>query len=224
MVNLLIIENDQRTSSRVSSFLQKQGYSVLCATDAAQAIGLFESNRIDVVLCAMLIPDLDGALVTERIREANQEIPIIIITEKGDLRSKQRAFSAGCDDYMVKPVDLNELVLRIEAMLRRAHIAAQKRITIGNAVLDSSFLSVTEGDNTTVLPPKEFMILFKLCFSPGRIFTRREIMNDVWGAQSESNERTVDVHIKRLRKKFENSSSFKIETVRGVGYKANPLL
>lgn len=223
MATVLIVENDQRINSLYCSFLEKQGYNVIEAYDAAQALELFQTKRIDVVMCSILIPNIDGVMAVEAIRAINQEAPIIMVTELNDLRSKQRAFAAGCDDYMVKPIDLNELILRIAALLRRSHAASLSRVTIGNATLDSSLLAVTEGSNTLVLPPKEFKILFKLCASPGRIFTRRDIMNDIWDIGSESNERTVDVHVKRLRKRFEESQSFRIDTVRGVGYKATPL-
>lgn len=146
-----------------------------------------------------------------------------MLTALGDFKSKQRAFSAGSDDYMVKPVDLNELALRMTALLRRSHSVSKRKIIVGDAVLDSDTLTVVEGAQSVVLPPKEFLVLFKLCSSPERIFTRRDIMDDIWGIRAESGERTVDVHIKRLRKRFENSESFRIDTVRGIGYKVSVL-
>ena len=159
-------------------------------------------------------------MVIERIRANDEEVPILATSTQNDLKSKQRAFNAGCDDYLVKPVDLNELALRLSALLRRTRSTSNQRIVIGNAALDSSSLTVTEGSNVTALPPKEFLLLFKLCASPGRIFTRRDIMDDIWGIRTGTDERTVDVHIRRLRKRFEESTSIQIETVRGVGYRA----
>ena len=170
-----------------------------------------------------MIPNIDGVMTVEAIRSIDVDVPIIMLTVLDDFRSKQRAFTAGADDYMIKPVDLNELLLRISALLRRAHAASKQRVVIGDAVLDSTTLTVVEGSNSTVLPPKEFKVLFKLCSSPGRIFTRRDIMNDVWGIHVESNERTVDVHVKRIRERFAKSESFKVETVRGIGYKVTAL-
>lgn len=223
MLNVLVVENDQKLISQYCAFLEKQGYAALQARDAAEALRSFESSHVDIVLCNAQLPGIDGVMVVEALRDANPDLPIIIASTSNELRSKQRAFQAGCDDYLVMPVDLNELSLRISALLRRAHAASKLRVTIGNAELDSSSFTVIEGPNTTVLPPKEFMLLFKLCSSPDRIFTRRDIMNDIWGIHVGSGERTVDVHVKRLRKRFAESESFRIETVRGVGYKVTAI-
>lgn len=223
MFSVLIVEDDKKLNTTYRSFLEKQGYDVHAAYEASEAIREFENSKIDIVLCDLMIPGIDGVMIVEAIRSLDPDVPIIMLTVLDDFRSKQRAFTAGSDDYLVKPVDLNELLLRISALLRRAHAASKQRVLIGDAVLDSTTLTVVEGDASTVLPPKEFMVLFKLCSSPGRIFTRRDIMNDVWGIRTESNERTVDVHVKRLRKRFELSKSFSIETVRGIGYKATAL-
>ncbi len=220
MFSILVVEDDQKLATHYATFLEKQGYAVFAAHDASAAFNAFEENHIDIVLCDVLMPNVDGFLVVDAIRSRNPDMPIIMLTALDDFRSKQRAFMAGSDDYMVKPVDLNELLLRISALLRRAHIASKQRLVIGNAVLDNTTLTVVDGTESTVLPPKEFKVLFKLCASPGRIFTRRDIMDDVWGIQSKSTERTVDVHIKRLREHFKESTSFRIETVRGIGYKA----
>lgn len=220
MFSALIIEDDKHLNSMYCAFLREQGYETFSAYDAGEALRQFEENHIDIVLCDIVISRIDGIMIVEAIRELDAEVPVIMLTVLGDFRSKQRAFAAGSDDYMTKPVDLNELLLRITALLRRARSASKHRIVIGDAVLDNKSLTVVEGSETTVLPPKEFMVLFKLCTSPGRVFTRRDIMNDVWGIHAESNERTVDVHIKRLRERFANSKSFAIETVRGIGYKA----
>ena len=220
MLKALIIENDQRLNSQYCSFLAKQGYDAVSAHDALEALSAIDSNSVNIVICDYDLPSIDGFMVIERIRANDEEVPILATSTQNDLKSKQRAFNAGCDDYLVKPVDLNELALRLSALLRRTRNTSNQRIVIGNAALDSSSLTVTEGSNVTALPPKEFLLLFKLCASPGRIFTRRDIMDDIWGIRTGTDERTVDVHIRRLRKRFEESASIQIETVRGVGYRA----
>ena len=190
MLKALVIENDQRLNSQYCSFLVKQGYDTVSAHDALEALSIIDSNSVNIVICDYDLPNIDGFMVIERIRANDEEVPILATSTQNDLKSKQRAFNAGCDDYLVKPVDLNELALRLSA------------------------------SNVTALPPKEFLLLFKLCASPGRIFTRRDIMDDIWGIRTGTDERTVDVHIRRLRKRFEESASIQIETVRGVGYRA----
>lgn len=220
MFSVLVIESERELSSLYREFLEKEGYSALTAYDAVQAMDVFEGNHIDVVACSYEMPGVDGATFATSLRRADPDVPIIMLSESADLKSKQHAYSAGIDDYMVKPVDLNELVLRLSALLRRAQSVSKRKIVVGDAMLDSDSLSVVEGSESAMLPPKEFMVLFKLCSSPDRIFTRREIMNDVWGIHTESGERTVDVHVKRLRTRFSDSKSFRIDTVRGIGYKA----
>lgn len=216
----LIIDDDQKLNSLYSSFLEKQGYHTISAFDASEAMDAFDKENVDIALCDIRMGGVDGVMLVDAIRKIKPDLPIIMITALGDFKSKQRAFTAGSDDYMVKPIDLNELLLRIQALLRRSHSVSKRKIVVGDAVLDSDTLTVVEGASSISLPPKEFMVLFKLCSSPDRIFTRRDIMDDIWGIQAESGERTVDVHIKRLRKRFERSKSFRIETVRGIGYKA----
>ena len=220
MLNVLVVENDQKLSTLYCSFLRQLGFNTETAADAPQAVAKLESNRIDIMLCDFDLPGIGGSSVVDMARKNDADLPIIVMSDTNDLKSKQVAFSSGCDDYMVKPLDLNELALRISALLRRVRSVSKQRIVIGNAVLNRQSLTVVEGGSTVELPPKEFMVLFKLCSSPDRIFTRRDIMNDVWGIHAESGERTVDVHVKRLRERFSGSSSFRIETVRGMGYKA----
>lgn len=220
MFSILVIEDSQIVATLYSSFLDKQGFDVETVSFMNEALQVLEDRHVDLILCDTSIKTSDGIVTIEAIRSGDENIAIIALSEHDDFRTKQRAFNAGADDFMVKPIDLNELLLRIGALLRRARMASKQRIVIGNAVLDSTSLTVVDGPSSTVLPPKEFMVLFKLCTSPGRIFTRREIMDDVWGIHVKSNERTVDVHVKRLRERFERSKSFKIETVRGIGYKA----
>ena len=219
MFRVLIVEDDQKVAALYESFLQKQKYETVCAKNANEAIGLVSKTHFDIMLCDIMIPGMDGVMLVETVRKKLPELPVIMLTALGDFKTKKRAFTAGGDDYMVKPVDLNELVLRMSALLRRAHSASEHTIIIGDAVLDSDSLSVVEGNRAVTLPPKEFMILFKMCSQPDHIFTRRDIMKDVWGMYLKSGERTVDVHIRRLRIRFSDSESFRIDTVRGIGYK-----
>ena len=220
MFNVLLVEGDQKLSVAYCSFLERQGYTVIAAGGTADALAKFEANHIDIVLSDVTIANTDNIPLFLEIRKVDPNLPIMVLSEQGDLQSKQRAFSAEVDDYMLKPVDLNEMTLRISALLRRSHSVSKHKLVVGDAMLDSDTLTVVEGSNVVTLPPKEFQILLKLCSSTGRIFSRRDIMDDIWGIRTESNERTVDVHIKRLRKHFKDSESFHIETVRGIGYKA----
>lgn len=220
MFSVLVVEDSQVIGALYTSFLEKQGYAVDTVSYMHEVEESLERRHVDLVICDTSIKTADGVRIIETIRADDESIAIIALSDLNDYRTKQRAFSAGADDFMVKPLDLNELLLRITALLRRARTTSKQRVIIGNAVLDIASMTVVDGSESTVLPPKEFMVLFKLCASPGRIFSRREIMDDVWGIQVKSNERTVDVHVKRLRERFTHSKSFRIETVRGVGYKA----
>lgn len=220
MFNVLLVEGNQKLSVTYCSFLERQGYTVVATGSLSDALAKFEANHIDIVLSDIAIANTDNIPLFREIRQINPNIPIMVLSEHGDLQSKQRAFSAEVDDYMIKPIDLNEMTLRITALLRRSHSVSKHKLVIGDAMLDSDTLTVVEGPKVVTLPPKEFQILLKLCSSVGRIFSRRDIMDDIWGIRTESNERTVDVHIKRLRKHFKDSKSLRIETARGVGYKA----
>ena len=219
MFNILVVEDSQVVGTLYASFLAKQGFDVEIASFQHEVAQLLEQRHIDLVICNVSLKTSDGIVIVETIRAQDDIAPIMAVSDSNDFRTKERAFTAGADDFMLKPVDLNEMLLRISALLRRARIASKQRIVIGNAVLDNTTMTVVDGSSSSVLPPKEFKLLFKLCASPDRIFTRADIMNDVWGIHTKSNERTVDVHVKRLRERFARSKSFKIVTVRGVGYK-----
>lgn len=219
MFSVLVVENSQVSSTTYTSFLAKQGFDIEVASSHLEAAKALGRHHIDLAICSVSDKASDGVMAIEAIREHDDIMPIMALSNSGEFRVKQRVFTAGADDFMIEPVDLNELSLRISALLRRARIASKQRITIGNAVLDNTTMTVVDGSDSWVLPPKEFKTLFKLCASPGRIFTREDIMHDVWGIHTKSNERTVDVHIKRLRERFSHTKSFRIETVRGVGYK-----
>ena len=185
-----------------------------------EALSLLDGTYIDLVLTDIMMPGTDGYELVAAIRAADTKMPVIFITAKSGFGDKLRGFNLGADDYMVKPIDINELVLRVNAILRRSRIANERRLVIGSTVLDADSFTVSAGGSTSALPQKEFLLLFKLLSYPGRIFTRYEIMDEIWGYDSESDEKTINVHISKLRSRFEENGDFSIETVRGLGYKA----
>ena len=166
------------------------------------------------------MPSMDGYELLDSIRSVNIDLPVLFVTAKGSFNDKSKGFKLGADDYMVKPIDIKELVLRVNALLRRSRIANERRLVIGSTVLDSDAFSVTYNGESVTLPQKEFLLLFKLLSYPDKVFTRFEIMDEIWGYESESDEKTINVHISKLRSRYENNPDFSIETVRGIGYKA----
>ena len=194
------------------------------AKDGAEALIQIERSHIDLMICDIMMPELDGYGLTRELREAGFDLPVIMVTARETLEDKHMGFLAGTDDYMVKPIDFEELLWRVSALLRRAQIASGHTLEIGGIKLDYDALSVTTEQGTDVLPKKEFQLLFKLLNTPGKTFTRQQLMDDIWGLDSDADERTVDVHIKRLREKFGGFSQFKIVTVRGLGYRAEKLI
>lgn len=220
MFNILVIEDNKNMRKLICATLKQNGYSTFEAEDGEIGLDVLDTNHIDLIICDIMMPNMDGYEFTKTLRDGNCEIPIIIVTAKEQLEDKKRGFSIGADDYMVKPIDFEELILRIGAILRRSKIVNDHKITIGDTTLDYNSLSVTYlGENNT-LPKKEFYLLFKLVSSPDTIFTRRQLLDEIWGMESMADERTVDVHIKRIREKYKNSKDFEIVTVRGLGYKA----
>ena len=190
------------------------------AEDGEVGLDVLDTTHIDLIICDIMMPNMDGYEFTETLRDGHCETPIIIVTAKEQLEDKKKGFSIGADDYMVKPIDFEELILRIGAILRRSKIVNDHKITIGNTVLDYNSLSVTSNGECNTLPKKEFYLLFKLVSSPDTIFTRRQLLDEIWGMESMADERTVDVHIKRIRERYRDSNDFEIVTVRGLGYKA----
>ena len=200
--------------------LERNGHAVFSACGGEEALSLLDGTYIDLVLTDIMMPGTDGYELVAAIRAADTKMPVIFITAKSGFGDKLRGFNLGADDYMVKPIDINELVLRVNAILRRSRIANERRLVIGSTVLDADSFTVSAGGSTSALPQKEFLLLFKLLSYPGRIFTRYEIMDEIWGYDSESDEKTINVHISKLRSRFEENGDFSIETVRGLGYKA----
>lgn len=220
MFNILVIEDNKNMRKLICATLKQNGYSTFEAEDGKVGLDVLDTTHIDLIICDIMMPNMDGYEFTETLRDGHCETPIIIVTAKEQLEDKKKGFSIGADDYMVKPIDFEELILRIGAILRRSKIVNDHKITIGNTVLDYNSLSVTSNGECNTLPKKEFYLLFKLVSSPDTIFTRRQLLDEIWGMESMADERTVDVHIKRIRERYRDSNDFEIVTVRGLGYKA----
>ncbi len=220
MVRILVVDDDRNTRMWMCALLEMERYEVAVAQNGLEALEIFEKQHIDLVVLDVMMPLMDGYELARELRGSNNDLPILMVSARQLPEDRKQGFLAGTDDFMVKPVDEEELLLRIKALLRRAHIASERKITVGNVTLDHDALSVTRGQETVVLPQKEFQLLYKLLSYPGRIFTRIELMDDIWGADSETGWETVTVHIGRLRRRFENWPEFEIVSVRGLGYKA----
>ena len=220
MFNILVIEDNKNMRKLICATLKQNGYSTFEAEDGEVGLDVLDTTHIDLIICDIMMPNMDGYEFTETLRDGHCETPIIIVTAKEQLEDKKKGFSIGADDYMVKPIDFEELILRIGAILRRSKIVNDHKITIGNTVLDYNSLSVTSNGECNTLPKKEFYLLFKLVSSPDTIFTRRQLLDEIWGMESMADERTVDVHIKRIRERYRASNDFEIVTVRVIGYKA----
>ncbi len=220
MLRIMIVEDDENTRKLTASVLKQNGYETVCACDGEEGLEIMDRLHIDLIVLDIMMPNMDGFEFTRTLRECGWETPILMVTAKESHLDKKTGFLAGTDDYMVKPVDDEEMLLRIAALLRRSKIASEHKITIGDTVLDHDSLTVTTLDGTIELPQKEFMLLFQLLSYKDKIFTRRQLMDELWDMDSDTDERTVDVHINRLREKFKNNKDFSIVTIRGLGYKA----
>ena len=219
MFQILIVEDDKELSQLFQKVLEKNGYQVKSASDGALALEILDKEYIDLIISDIMMPVMDGYELVHRLRDSDNHIPVMMITAKDAFDDMRRGFVSGTDDYMVKPVNVNEMVLRVGALLRRAQMINERRQTIGSTVMDLDSLTVTTEDESFILPQKEFMILYKMSAYPGKIFTRNQLMDEIWGYENESDTHTVDVHIGRLRDRFRDSKDFKIVTIRGVGYK-----
>ena len=224
MFAVMVVEDDPVTRRLTCQVLRRGGYDPIPASDGVEALSLMDRYHVDLFILDIMMPKMDGFEFIRTVRGSRFETPILMTTAKGSLSDKRQAFSAGADDYMVKPIDEEELLLRVSALLRRAKIATERRLTVGRYTLSYDALSVTDaGGGEQILPQKEFLLLFKLLSYPGKIFTRRQLMDELWGMESDTDERTVDVHIKRLRDRFPDARDFEIVTIRGLGYRANVL-
>lgn len=219
MLKILIAEDDRELRQLFTHVLTKHGYTVAGAGNGRQALDMLEHDYFDLIISDVMMPEMDGFELVRQLRESSNPIPVLMITAKDAFDDMRLGFQSGTDDYMVKPVNVNEMVLRVGALLRRAQMINERRQVIGSTVLECDSLTVTVNGETAVLPQKEFMLLYKMAAYPGKIFTRQQLMDEIWGYDSESDTHTVDVHIGRLRERFRTCSDFRIDTIRGVGYK-----
>ena len=220
MFQILVVEDDPNTRKLMSAVLARHDYEVSTAADGLEALEALDKHHIDLIVLDVMMPRMDGYEFTSTLRSCGCNLPILMVTAKEAPADKHRGFISGTDDYMVKPVDEEEMVLRIAALLRRARIANERKLTVGKTTLLYDSFTVKTEDKTQELPQKEFLLLFKLLSYQNKIFTRRQLMDEIWDMDSESDERTVDVHISRVRERFRDSTDFQIITVRGLGYKA----
>ncbi|HBW38695.1 response regulator transcription factor [Desulfosporosinus sp. BICA1-9] len=223
MFQILVVEDNKSLLMLMKTRLQQAGYNVLQAQNGQEALEILEDQQVDLMISDIMMPLMDGFELIESLREANFNLPILMVTAKEGFEDKEKGFRLGTDDYMVKPIDMNEMILRVAALLRRAKITNEHKLVIGEIVLDYDNLSINGLDIQIELPKKEFLLLFKLLSYPKRIFTRQQLMSEIWGLDTDIDERTVDSHIKKLRKKFEDRPEFKIITIRGLGYKAEKI-
>ena len=220
MIRILVVDDDKNTRLLLKAVLEAENYMVVTAANGEEALTAMEHSHIDLVVLDVMMPKMDGYTFTKTLRAADNNLPILMVSAKQLPSDKKQGFLVGTDDYMTKPIDEEEMLLRIRALLRRAKIANDRRIVIGDVVLDYDALTVSRGTEVQELPRKEFLLLYKLLSYPGKIFTRIQLMDEIWGADSETGWETVTVHIGRLRKRFEGWNEFEIVSVRGLGYKA----
>ena len=219
MFRILIAEDDSELRQLFSYVLTKHGYNVTGVDNGAEALRSLDLSYFDLIISDIMMPVIDGYELVSSIRSSGLTTPVLMITAKDAFDDMRLGFLSGTDDYMVKPINVNEMVLRVGALLRRAQMINERRLSIGSTTMECDSLSVICGERSMVLPQKEFMLLYKMASFPGRIFTRQQLMDDIWGYESETDSHTVDVHIARLRERFRDNADFKIVTMRGVGYK-----
>lgn len=220
MFQILVAEDDRNTRRLLQAVLENDGYQVVTAEDGESALEVLDRQHVDLVVLDVMMPKMDGYEFTKTLRACNNNLPILMVSAKQLPTDKKQGFLVGTDDYMTKPIDEEEMLLRIKALLRRARIVSERRIVVGDVVLDYDALAVRRGDQVQVLPQKEFLLLYKLLSYPGKIFTRIQLMDEIWGADSDTGWETVTVHVGRLRKRFQDWPEFDIVSVRGLGYKA----
>ena len=219
MINILVVEDDKHTRKLLETILKREGYSVLKAEDGIKAMEVLDNHHVDLIILDIMMPNMDGYEFAQELRDADCMIPILMATAKQLQEDKRRGFIVGTDDYMTKPIDTEEMLLRIKALLRRSQIVSARKLTIGKVILDYDTLTVTREDEKQTLPQKEFYLLYKLLSYQDRIFTRIQLMDEIWGMETESSDTTVNVHINRLRKRFDSYPEFEIISVRGLGYR-----
>lgn len=220
MFQILVVEDDRHARLLMEAVLEDNGFDVVLADNGEAALAVLDTRHIDLMITDIMMPVMDGYTLTGMLREAGSDLPILMVTAKEMQRDRKKGFFVGTDDYMVKPIDEEEMILRIHALLRRAKIVSERKIMVGDVILSYDSLTVSRNEEKIVLPQKEFYLLYKLLSYPDRTFTRLQLMDEIWGMDSESDEKTVNVHINRLREHFGTWPEFEIVTVRGLGYKA----
>ena len=220
MFHILVVDDDKNSRLFLTALLEDAGYTVTAAVNGEDALEKMDRAHVDLVVLDVMMPRMDGYEFTRIVRDSDANLPILMVSAKQLPADKHKGFAVGTDDYITKPIDDEEMLYRIKALLRRAKIATERKIILGNVVLDYDSMTVSRGLEVQELPQKEFLLLYKLLSYPGKIFTRIQIMDEIWGADSDTGWETVTVHIGRLRKRFEGWSEFEIESVRGLGYKA----
>ncbi len=219
MLKILIAEDDRELRQLFSHVLSRHGYTVVGVSNGQEALDALDADFYDMIISDIMMPVMDGYELVRQLRDVGNTTPVLMITAKDAFDDMRMGFQSGVDDYMVKPININEMVLRVQALLRRAQMISDRRQTIGDTVMECDSLTVSIAGECMILPQKEFMLLYKMAAYPGKIFTRQQLMDEIWGYDSESDTHTVDVHIGRLRDRFRDSKDFKIVTIRGVGYK-----
>ena len=220
MFHILVVDDDKHTRMLLKAVLENANYTVTCANNGLEALDILEKEHIDLVVLDIMMPKMDGYEFTSIIRETNNVLPILMVTAKQLPEDEKKGFLVGTDDYITKPIDEEKLLLRIKALLRRAQIVSEQKIVIGDVTLDYNSFTVSRKNEVIELPQKEFLLLYKLLSYPGKIFTRIQLMDEIWGSDSETGWETVTVHVNRLRKHFEGWNEFEIIAIRGLGYKA----
>ena len=220
MFHILVVDDDKNIRRLIQALLEAENYTVTTAENGIEALNVFEKEHIDLAVVDIMMPKMDGYEFTKLLRDQNNNLPILMVSAKQEADDRHKGFKMGTDDYITKPIDEEEMLLRIKALLRRAKIASEHQITFDNIVIDYDSMTVKKDDEIQQLPQKEFLLLYKLLSYPGKIFTRIQLMEEIWGIDSETGWETLTVHINRLRKLFEGWDAFKIEAVRGLGYKA----
>ena len=220
MFHILVVDDDKNTRRLMRAVLEAEHYTVTTAADGEAALVALDHEHVDLIVLDVMMPRMDGYAFTAALREGRSDLPILMVSARQLPADRKQGFLVGTDDYMTKPVDTEEMLLRIRALLRRARIVSERKIVIGDVTLDYDSFTVRRGDEVQELPQKEFLLLYKLLSYPGKIFTRIQLMDEIWGAESDSGWETVTVHIGRLRRRFADWDEFEIVSVRGLGYRA----
>lgn len=220
MFNVLVVDDDKNIRYLIKEVFESEHFTVKTASDGKSALELLDKEKFDIAIVDIMMPNLNGYEFTEQLRTFDKELPVLMISAKQLAEDRKKGFTAGIDDFMTKPLDTEELILHVRALLRRAKIIGERRIVIGDVVLDYDSFTVTKNGETQQLPQKEFLLLYKLLSFPDKIFTKIQLMDEIWGYDTDSGEETLTVHIARLRKRFENFEEFEIKSIRGLGYKA----